>query len=116
MGRGAETSLDEAESGVGGEGQECGGDCTGEDEAVVDRGYAAEDEFTEAASTYGCGDGGDADAVDGRSPEPRQNEGRGERQFDFGKQLPVGEAEGARYFSDCGVDGADAGVGVARRR
>ena len=109
-----EAAFEEAERGVGDQCEQRGGDGSGEDEAVIDGGDTAKDQFSEAARAYGCRDGGDADAGDGRSAEAGEDEGSGEGEFDFEETLGIGEAEGAGDFDDGGVDGANAGVGVAQ--
>src|SRR5580698_8872014 len=90
-----EPAFEQAECGVCGECEQGGGDCAGEDEAVVDRRDAAEDELAEAACAVGGGDGGNADAGDGGGAQAGEDEGRGERKFYFEEALRVGEAERA---------------------
>ena len=55
--------------------------------AVVDGGYAAEDEFAEAAGTDGGGDGGDADAGDRRGADAGEDDACAEGEFDLEQTL-----------------------------
>src|SRR6185437_1919559 len=99
---------------IGGEGEEGGGDGSGEDEGVVDAGDAAEDEFSEASGADGGGDRRHAYTCNGGGPQSGEDDAGGEGQFDFEEALPAGHAEGAGDVLERGVDGADAGVGVAQ--
>ena len=114
LGGNLEPAFEQSQHCVGSQSQQGGGDGSGEHEAVVDRGDAAEDEFAETAGADGRRDGGDADAGDGGGAQAGEDERCGEGQFDFEEALRVGEAQGARYFDDRRVDAADAGVGVAQ--
>ena len=106
--------FEEAEEGVGEKREEGGGDGSGEDEAVVDGGYAAEDEFAEAAGADGGGDSGDSYAGDGGGAEAGEDNGGGEGKLDLAQALGRGHAECVGYVDEGGVDGADTGVGVAQ--
>ena len=96
--RDLEPALEKAKRGVGNESEQSGGNGSGEDQAIIDGGDAAKDQFAQAAGADGGGDGRDADAGHGRGAQSREDERRGQGQLDLEQPLRIGEAEGARYF------------------
>ena len=77
---------------------------------------AAVDGHAQAARADEAGDAGQRDGHGGHVADAAHDDGRGQRQLDAVEQLAVGGAHAARRLDDGGVDGGEAGVGVAHHR
>src|SRR5215472_5616090 len=111
-----QAALEPSQRLVGEDGQQGGGNGSGEDDLVVDHGETAEDVFPEASGADGGGDGGEPDGNDSGHADAGDDDTQRQREFDAQKELAVGHAHAASGFDHSAVDACDSGRGVANQR